>query len=195
MIIRKLFKYEMSHRVHGAYTRRCSHSIHGHSYKLELLFSGDTPDSAQMVMDFGFVKKYFHPFVDSFDHAHMVWQKPEMMEEVAYTMDNNERWIVAPFSSTAEMQAKMFLTYSIKAINELEEMGLVNKSVTSHSAIVHETDTGYADYGISDFMYCNFPTVKLSDIKFSEGCMKDWSSDFKEFYNKLLAYEKGSKTS
>lgn len=190
MIIRKLFKYEMSHRVHGAFTRRCSHNIHGHSYKLELLFAGNKPDAAQMVMDFGFVKKYFHPFVDSFDHAHMVWKKPEMMEEVAYTMENNERWIVAPFSSTAEMQAKMFFTFSMKAVAELQFMGLVDPFVRAEGAIVHETDTGYAHYRVVDLGDCTYPAVKLSDIEFSEKCKSDWSSDFWHFYNKLLKNER-----
>jgi 6-pyruvoyltetrahydropterin/6-carboxytetrahydropterin synthase len=190
MIIRKLFKYEMSHRVHGAYTRRCSHSVHGHSYKLELLFGGNKPDAAQMVMDFGFVKKYFHPFVDSFDHAHMVWKKPEMMEEVAYTMKNNERWIIAPFSSTAEMQAKMFHVYSKHAIAELQRMGLVDNTVYAEGAIVHETDTGYADYRVKDESACLYPEVKLSSIEISQGCLKDWPVDFTEFYTKLLNHER-----
>ena len=192
MIIRKLFKYEMSHRVHGAYTRRCSHNIHGHSYKLELLFAGNKPDAAQMVMDFGFVKKYMHPFVDSFDHAHMVWVKPEMMKEADYIQDNNERWIVAPFSSTAEMQAKMFYTFARKAIKELVSMKLVDESVWAEGAIVHETDTGYADYRASNEVGCMYPKVNLKDIQFSEGCMKDWPSDFKDFYNKLLKNEASS---
>lgn len=190
MIIRKLFKYEMSHRVHGAYTRRCSHSIHGHSYKLELLFSGHVPDSAQMVMDFGFVKKYFHPFVDSFDHAHMVWKKPEMMEEVAYTEDNNERYIIAPFSSTAEMQAKMFLRFSNEAIKQLVRMNLIHHTVYPHSAIVHETDTGYAEYKYSDVPGCQFPNVNLRDIVISDGCKKDWSQEFTQFYSSLILNEK-----
>ena len=37
MLIRKLFKFENAHIVRGCSTRRCSHSIHGHSYKVELL--------------------------------------------------------------------------------------------------------------------------------------------------------------
>lgn len=190
MLIRKLFKYEMSHRVHGAYTRRCSLNIHGHSYKLELLFKGHVPDAAQMVMDFGFVKKYMHPFVDSFDHAHMVWLKPEMMEEVSYIQNENDRWITAPFSSTAEMQAKMFWTFAAKAVDELKSTGLVGNTVWAEGAIVHETDTGYAEFrGNEDMLRCEYPTVNLRDITFSLGCMKDWSIDFKAFYNKLLVNE------
>ncbi len=176
----------MSHRVYDAYTRRCSHSIHGHSYKLELVLFGNVPDQAHMVMDFGFVKKYFHPFVDSFDHSHMLWYKPEIMEEIVFIQDNNERWIVAPFSSTAEMQAKMFMSYSIKAINMLKEMKLIDQGVYPASVIVHETDTGYAQYNIEHFETCKFPEVKLKDIMLSQGCTKDWSREFANFYECLV---------
>ena len=113
-----------------------------------------------------------------------------MKKEADYIQDNNERWIVAPFSSTAEMQAKMFYSFARKAIHELVSMKLVDMTVWAEGAIVHETDTGYADYRASDGVSCMYPEVYLKDIKFSEGCMKDWPSDFKNFYNKLLDNER-----
>lgn len=186
MIIRKLFKYEMSHRVVGAFTKRCSQNIHGHSYKMEYLFSGHNPDAAQMVMDFGFVKKYFHPFVDSFDHAHMHWIISDAVKEEKYIKDNNERYILAPFSSTAEMQAKMFATYGVFALEVLKRMKLVHNNVYLYSTIVHETDTGYAEYNILDFDRCNFPLVDLKKVVFSPGILADWSKEFKKFYKKIV---------
>jgi 6-pyruvoyltetrahydropterin/6-carboxytetrahydropterin synthase len=183
MIIRKLFKYEMSHRVVDAYTRRCSHSIHGHSYKLELLFQGNQPDDAQMVMDFGLVKKYFHPFVDSFDHAHAIWDgKDNTSEEVAYIKAHNERWITMPFSSTAEMQAKMFYTWGSIALNELHRKKIITNDVWMNGAIVHETDTGYALYDFTNSVTDKFPDVNIEDIKFSPGIQSEWSKDFTDFY-------------
>jgi 6-pyruvoyltetrahydropterin/6-carboxytetrahydropterin synthase len=186
MIIRKLFKYEMSHRVVNAYTKRCSQNIHGHSYKLELLFIGNAPDQAQMVLDFGFVKKYFHPFVDAFDHAHMVWDCKERAGEVDYITKTNARWITAPFSSTAEMQAKMFFTYGRAALAQLKKEGIVNTGAEMFSAIVHETDTGYAQYKMCDEGVCQFPKVDLSSINFSTGITEEWAPEFKTFYNTLL---------
>ena len=188
MLIRKLFKYEMSHRVVGAFTKRCSENIHGHSYKLEILFSGNVPDDAHMVMDFGFVKKYFHPFVDSFDHSHMLWTGKRVVED-NYIVEHNERWITAPFSSTAEMQAKMFHIFSKIAVIELKKMGLINGGVSASGAIVHETDTGYADYRSIDEVDCMFPEIKLKDILFSSGIQLDWPREFTIFYNKLLQTE------
>lgn len=185
MIIRKLFKYEASHQVFDAYSRRCSHSVHGHSYVVEFLFDGNVPDAAQMVMDFGFVKKYFHPFVDSFDHCHMLWDD-KSNEHYNFFTTNNERWASMPFSSTAEMQAKMFFTYGYWALNKLKGMKLINESVGMHSVKVHETDTGYAEFRNADYHSCQFPRVKLGSIRFSAGIIKDWPDNYLEFYNDVI---------
>jgi len=189
MKIRKLFRYEMSHRVLDAFTKRCSENIHGHSYVLELVFGGNESDEAQMLMDFGLVKKYFHPFVDSFDHAHMIWDRPEIEQEKKHIMSSNQRWIMAPFSSTAEMQAKMFFNYSHQALQQLKELNEVGPNVYIYSAIVHETVTGYAEYDIIDVGYDKFPAVKLRNIRFSNGIVKEWSKEFKSFYTSLVVSE------
>ena len=185
MLIRKLFKYEASHRVFDAYSRRCSHSVHGHSYVVEYIFEGKVPDNAQMVMDFGFVKKYFHPFVDSFDHCHMIWTE-KSDEHYKFFTEYNERWAAMPFSSTAEMQAKMFFTYGFWSLRKLKSMNLINDRVMMHSVKVHETDTGYAEFRDTDYHSCQFPRVKLESILFSAGIIKDWSEDYLEFYNDVV---------
>ena len=194
MIIRKLFKYEMSHRVLGAFTKRCSENVHGHSYKLEMLFEGVQPDAAQMVMDFGLVKKYFHPFVDSFDHAHCLWNIDSQVadHEMAYIKEWNQRWISLPFSSTAEMQAKMFYTFGSRALSELRVQKLIPDRTTMHAVRVHETDTGYAEYNKDHADYnwdntpsCQFPRVHLKDIEFSLQIQDEWPVEFQEFYAKL----------
>jgi 6-pyruvoyltetrahydropterin/6-carboxytetrahydropterin synthase len=59
MDIRKEFKYEMAHIVRKARTERCSKNIHGHSYVAELVFEGDIADKAEMLLDFGIIKKVF----------------------------------------------------------------------------------------------------------------------------------------
>ena len=53
MLIRKLFRFENAHIVRGCSTRRYAHSIHGHSYKVELLLEAHALDHGQMVYDFG----------------------------------------------------------------------------------------------------------------------------------------------
>ena len=188
MLIRKLFKYEASHQVFDAYSRRCSHSIHGHSYVVEFIFEGNTPDDAQMVMDFGFVKKFFHPFVDAFDHSHMLlgdgFNPPA--KAVKFFKENNERWVSLPFNSTAEMQSKMFYMYGMFALRELRKRELINDSVRMHSVKVHETDTGYAEFRDVDYHSCQFFKVNLKDIIFSIGTTDDWSEEFDKFYNDVV---------
>ena len=188
MLIRKLFKYEASHQVYDAYSRRCSHSVHGHSYVVEFIFKGITPDPAQMVMDFGFVKRYFHPFVDAFDHCHMLMDDQNMPQSkaVRFFKENNERWVGLPFNSTAEMQAKMFYVYGMIALCELKKRGLVNDSVEMYSVKVHETDTGYAEFRNEDYHSCQFPKVVLRDIIFSTDIKVDWSEEFYKFYNDVI---------
>ncbi|MDH5465499.1 MAG: 6-carboxytetrahydropterin synthase, partial [Thiovulaceae bacterium] len=57
MIIRKLFKFENAHVVRGCSSSRCRSSIHGHSYKVELLLESNFLDHGQMVYDFGLTKQ------------------------------------------------------------------------------------------------------------------------------------------
>ena len=186
MLIRKLFKYEASHQVFDAYSRRCSHSVHGHSYIAEFIFEGRVPDNAQMVADFGLIKKYFHPLVDSFDHSHILWNDERYEIHNAFFTDNNERWVSLPFNSTAEMQAKMFYIYGRDVLRKLSLKEIVNEHVRMHSVKVHETDTGYAEFRDVDYHCCHFPRVCLKHITFSEGIKKDWPEEFKNFYYDLI---------
>ncbi|HDN7360701.1 TPA: 6-carboxytetrahydropterin synthase [Salmonella enterica subsp. enterica serovar Agona] len=48
MLIRKRFKFENDHIVigRGCSIRRCAYSLHGHSYKVELLLRGTLATAA-----------------------------------------------------------------------------------------------------------------------------------------------------
>ena len=190
MLIRKLFKYEASHQVFDAYSRRCSHSVHGHSYIVEFIFQGGLPDKAHMLMDFGFVKRYFHPFVDAFDHCHILWIDPDRNfyyndEYNNFFKNNNERWIGLPFNSTAEMQAKMFYMYGRAALRQLSLRGYIAESTIMHSVKVHETDTGYAEFRDVDYHSCNFPKVNLDKIIISKEIISEWTEEYSKFYNDI----------
>ncbi|OYZ59284.1 MAG: 6-carboxytetrahydropterin synthase QueD, partial [Sulfuricurvum sp. 24-42-5] len=73
MIIRKLFKFENAHIVRGCSSERCRASVHGHSYKIEVLFESDYLDNGQMVYDFGLMKQGMKALIDSFDHSIALW--------------------------------------------------------------------------------------------------------------------------
>ncbi len=75
MLIRKLFKFENAHVVRNCTSDRCKRSIHGHSYKVELLLKASKLDHGQMVYDFGLLKGVIKDLFDSFDHAICFWEK------------------------------------------------------------------------------------------------------------------------
>ena len=187
MIIRKQFKYEMGHIVRKAWSRRCSHNAHGHSYLVEFIFHSNQLDDGQMACDFGYIKQYFGPFVDSFDHSFWLWDLKEDEHIKTFFLDNFERVIVSPFSTTAEMQAKLFFVFGVKMLNLLvNDMVIYNDSIapTMHSVRVHETATGYAEY--SDVSLRDGIDINLKDVYFTDGIKDDWPWLFDKFYNKLI---------
>ena len=65
MIITKLFNVESAHIVRNCTSHRCSHSIHGHSAKIELSLESNQLDNAGMVYDFGLMKGTIKELIDS----------------------------------------------------------------------------------------------------------------------------------
>lgn len=143
MEITKIFTFEGSHIVRNCTSRRCSHSVHGHSYKVEVTIESATLDNAQMVMDFGLMKGSIKSLIDAFDHTHLICTK-ESKSYKKFFKENNERWIELPFNPSAEMlslclifMVELILTYT--QFNNGESSDIHVKSVT-----VHETATGRA---------------------------------------------------
>lgn len=173
MIIRKQFRYEGSHVVRNCASRRCSHSIHGHSAIVEIKFHATTLDNAGMVMDFGLMG-VLKEIVDSFDHSHDMWNR-ESKEMIDFFKRENERWIILPFNPTAEMLSLMFFAYAKHVIDHTvfkNNEGDVKVS----SVCYHETATGYAEADASDYHGIWLPGgYSLADIEYSQGIRDDWS--------------------
>lgn len=171
MLIRKLFKAEMAHCVPGAYTKRC-HFLHGHSYKFELFLRSDEPNNIQMVADFKGIKDIgVNDFFDSFDHSVMIWKNDPLAPLVAKI--NPERHIVVPFIPTAEMMAKAFFTV-VRTIVKTGPDISGEKNVDVDHVLVHETDTGYASFGLADLPHDKFPDPEFSEWIISAGIKRDW---------------------
>jgi 6-pyruvoyltetrahydropterin/6-carboxytetrahydropterin synthase len=183
----------MAHIVRNAWSRRCSHSIHGHSYTAEIMIESKEFDSGGMVMDFGLVKKYIHPFIDSFDHATMLWNQDD--PEIISLFENKfERVIVSPFTSSCEQQARYF--YWI--INEIIEYVKVidpqvsNRYVSVRGVRIHETKTGSAFYTSHNaksednkFKYTDVYNDIVS-IKFSDGIISEWPKEIQHIYHDIF---------
>ena len=88
--------------VRNCTSKRCSHSVHGHSYKIEVEFEATRLDNAQMVMDFGLMKGSIKELIDSMDHCHII-ADTESEEYINFFKAHNDRYIITPFNPSAEM--------------------------------------------------------------------------------------------
>lgn len=169
MEITKIFTFEGSHVVRNCTSHRCSHSVHGHSYKVELTLQGVELDHAGMLVDFGLLKGPIKQFIDSFDHCHVICSY-DNEEYKQFFKKHNDRWIEVPFNPSAEMLAIMIHHYVQKILNCTRFNNGEGDIVVSHVK-VHETATGSATSSGDDVMRYWNPEWKC---KFSEGVMSDW---------------------
>ena len=184
MIIRKMFKFENAHIVRNCTSRRCSKSIHGHSYKVEVKLKSNFLDNGQMVYDFGLMKLYIKDLIDSFDHAITLWKQDDP-EYLQFAKKFSERWVELPVNPTAEQFARVFFLMIDKVL-ELTEFKNSEKDVKLLSVIVHETDTGYAEAFREDAY--NLEKIDLDEIKFSKRVIEEWKDN--EMWEKILKNKK-----
>ncbi|ENX34026.1 hypothetical protein F889_02690 [Acinetobacter colistiniresistens] len=173
MLIRKLFKFENAHIVRNCTSDRCKRSIHGHSYKVELLLKASKLDHGQMVYDFGLLKGVIKELFDSFDHAICFWQK----DDAAYIdacKTFSARWIALPVSPSAEQFSRIFFYLAQQVLNSTTTQN-GEGDVEVYSVIVHETDTGYAQSFQEDIDNAQMGVLSLDQIVFSEQVQAEWS--------------------
>ena len=174
MIIRKLFKFENAHIVRGCSSIKCRSSIHGHSYKVEILFESNFLDHGQMVYDFGLMKQNMKALVESFDHAITLWSgdSKEYREDMK---KHSSRWVELPVSPSAEQFSRV-IYLMIDALLRLTCKVNGEKEVKLHSVIVHETDTGYAQCFKEDAYSEAMGKIALEEIIFSDEVKEDFGN-------------------
>lgn len=185
MLIRKLFKFENAHIVRNCSSERCRFSIHGHSYKVEVLLEAQALDHGHMVYDFGLMKGTIRDVIDAFDHAICFWDRDEA-DYITWAKRYSARWIAMPVSPSAEQFSRMFFVI-IDAILKQTEMANGEQDVRLHSVIAHETETGYAQCFREDAYNPRMGEIRLAEVVFSEQCQAEWKDP--EMYRKLLAGE------
>lgn len=172
MLIRKLFSFENAHVVRNCTSDRCRRSIHGHSYKVEVILEAHALDHGQMVYDFGLMKGPLRTLIDSFDHAICYWDK----DDPAY-IDACEtfsaRWIRLPVSPSAEQFSRIFFLLA-DAVLRNTRMQNGEAGVGVQSVIVHETATGYAQCFRADVDNPRMGSLSLDAIVFSEQVRAEW---------------------
>lgn len=174
MIIRKLYKFENAHIVRKCTSRRCSRSLHGHSYKVELFFTAPLLDRGEMVYDFGLTKGMIKDFIDAFDHAITLWSgdDPDYLQDMKKW---SERWVELPVNPSAEQFARTFFLIIDRV---LQQTDMVNgeSDVTLDSVIVHETETGYAKADRNDAYNESMGRIELKKIIFSDQVKAEWKN-------------------
>jgi len=166
MIIRKMFKFENAHIVRGCSTQKCRASLHGHSYRVELLFESNFLDNGHMVYDFGLMKQNMKALVESFDHAITLWSK-DSQEYKDDMKKHSQRWVELPVSPSCEQFSRVIFVMIDKLL-KLTSCVNGEKEVKLHSVIVHETQTGYAQAFYEDAYSKNMGLIELEDIVFSD---------------------------
>lgn len=173
MEIRKTFKFEAAHIVRNCTSSRCSHSIHGHSFIVEVFLSRpacEGLDRGGMVYDFGLMKGPIADFLDSFDHATLFWSKDDP-GYIAFVKKFSARWVSLPFNTSCEMLSKFFFIVIDKI---LANTFMTNGDKAAVSAvIVHETATGYAKSSREDAAIADF---SIQDVLFSDGIQEEWKN-------------------
>jgi 6-pyruvoyltetrahydropterin/6-carboxytetrahydropterin synthase len=185
MLIRKLFGFENAHIVRNCSSDRCRRSIHGHSYKVELILEAHALDNGQMVYDFGLLKGPIKLLIDSFDHAICYWDKDEP-EYIQACENFSARWIRLPVSPSAEQFSRLFFVLA-DAVLANTRMQNGEQGVQLNSVIVHETATGYAQCFREDVANPQMGLIRLEDIVFSEQVRHEWGD--KDLFEKLKRQE------
>ena len=183
MLIRKLFKFENAHIVRNCTSDRCKRSIHGHSYKVELLLKASKLDHGQMVYDFGLLKGVIKDLYDSFDHAICFWEQ-DSAEYIQACKTFSARWVSLPVSPSAEQFSRIFFFLAQQVLASTETQN-GEGDVEVYSVIVHETDTGYAQSFAEDISNEQMGLLQLDQIIFSEQIRSEWNDP--EMYEHLKA--------
>lgn len=185
MIIRKLFKFENAHIVRGCSTQRCRASLHGHSYKVEVLFESAYLDHGQMIYDFGLMKQGMKELIDSFDHAVAIWDGDDAAY-ISSMKEHSNRWVELPVSPSCEQFSRVIFLMIDQLLRSTQMMN-GEQEVILHSIIVHETETGYAQCFSDDAYSERMGIIALESIRFSDEVREGWSDT--RLWEKVLASE------
>lgn len=172
MLIRKLLKFENTHILRGCSRRRCSHSIHGYFYKVELLLSAHWLDNGQMIYEFGLLKGDVRELIAVFDFS-VALRSDDDSGYLQAMRQYSERWVMIPVSPSAE-QLSQLLFHLIDSALTLTNTVDGESGVRLHSVMVYETETGYAQCFREDTDNPDMGLIELKEIEFSPAIISDW---------------------
>lgn len=179
MKIGRLYTFEAAHVVRDCVSKRCKYSIHGHSYKLEIILSAAGLDNAQMIYDFGLMKREIAAIIDSFDHSTIIYSGDD--ESYKNSIKScSQRWVELPFNASCEQISRVIFAF-VNAILKQTTMQNGENSVFLDSIKLNETAKGWAIFERADLALM---PVELDKIKFSEEIMLENAFIFEKLKNK-----------
>lgn len=185
MHIRRSFKFCSSHVVRNCTSTRCSQSIHGHNYVVEIFLTSQSWDNAQMILDFGILKNEIAEFIDCFDHSFHFWDQEEK-EFINFIRKYSQRWVSLSHNPSAESYALLFLFFANKIL-EATSLGNGEMGVYVSSVRVHETDHGFAEAFYEDLLHPIFSkNVSLYSIDFSQSAKDECKN--KDILGKVIEF-------
>lgn len=182
MLITKIFTAESMHRVVNCSSEYCKYSCHGHSAKIELTLQCQSPDNGGMGYDFGLLKGAVKDFIESMDHAALLY-KYDDPKYVEFIKEFNKRWVVLPVSPSAEFLSAFIFKF-VKKILEKTVTSNGEGVIQVYSVKYHETSTGSATC-FSDDLSVWFPDNYVEVVEFSNDVMKEWSDDLRSVIDNL----------
>ncbi len=141
MQVTRLFEFDSGHRIPN-HNSECK-NLHGHRYKLELTLSGEilkNPEASfeGMVLDFSDIKRIAKKFLDTLDHAFLVYQNDDKLLEFLKTSDS--KYIIIPEIPTVENLTKFIFNHLEKEFSHTYNDSLKIKKIK-----LWETPNCYAE--------------------------------------------------
>jgi len=146
MIIRKKYTFNNGHIVRNCSSERCKFSIHAHTYSVEFFFTSNGLDNGSMVIDFGLLKNNIKKLINCFNNTFLIWNRDKYLLEYK---DYFDRYIIVPFSPSAEELSRFFLFMGDKILNNTN-FNNGEKCPRLIRVRVDETKSGYALADLTD---------------------------------------------
>lgn len=140
--IQTTISFEAAHRLYGVdtYSKECSDSVHGHSYKVTIVAGRYSTNSAGMVMDFKMFKKLIKTNIeDVYDHSLILRDIDPLVDKFKKVAPEQHLNVVHD-SPTAEWMAEEYFNILSKAFLK------VDPDVKVVSVSVQETENNIATY-------------------------------------------------
>jgi 6-pyruvoyltetrahydropterin/6-carboxytetrahydropterin synthase len=147
--IRKKFTFEAAHQLESAYTSACWECIHGHSYTVEMVLQSYHLNGDEMVLDFSELGFFKQAVMERWDHALILHEKKRDIYEpiIAAGHLKREKVCFLDRNPTAETMANILYFELVEYLRGLCKAGAASVSLRVEKVRVHETGTGWAEFG------------------------------------------------